>query len=385
VIIETFSYHTGTGFSLRPFPALDSERTVVFIFGGSQVIDDPAPLEELRKAYPNSILMGCSTSGEILGEGISDDSLAISVMKLETGRVKITYASISEAAESAAAGEKLAGELAMSDLKGVFVLSDGLGVNGTVLAAGINRRLPGGVKVSGGLAGDGSRFQRTWVLKDGKPISGVVAALGLYGTALEIGHGSKGGWDIFGPERMVTRSAGNVLYELDGKPALELYKEYLGQRATELPGSALLFPLSLRMDPKSSDRVVRTILGIDEKSQSLTFAGDIPEGYRAQLMRANFERLINGAAESAVMTSNGWTAVDHGEPMLAIAVSCVGRRLVLGQRAEEETEASLKSFPPGTRQIGFYSYGELSPTAPDASCELHNQTMTFTTIREKDE
>ena len=73
-----------------------------------------------------------------------------------------------------------------------------------------------------------------------------MVAVGLYGEHVKLGHGSKGGWDTFGPERIVTKSDGNVLYELDDKPALALYKEYLGDRAAGLPGSALLFPLALR-------------------------------------------------------------------------------------------------------------------------------------------
>lgn len=387
VKIKDFSYQPETGFSIDPLPPLDSPGTVVFVFGSPEYIDAPAPLEALRRAYPASLLIGCSTSGEILGQDIHDHSLVVSVVKLESSRAKLVYASIASAEESGQAGERLAKDLLAPDLRGVFVLSDGLKVNGTELAEGINKSLPAGVRVSGGLAGDGSRFEKTWILQDGRPVSGVVAALGLYGDALQIGHGSRGGWDIFGPERKVTRSKGNVLYELDGKPALALYKEYLGHRAAELPSSALLFPLSLRADAHSPKSVVRTILGISEADQSMTFASDIPQGYLAQLMRANFDRLINGAAESAVMSSDGWTAVgagqDEASPLLAIAISCVGRRLVLGLRAEEETEASLNSFPAATRQIGFYSYGELSPTSPSASCELHNQTMTFTTLRER--
>jgi hypothetical protein len=354
-----FTYQASAGFSVDPLPQLDSPNTVVFIFGSPEFIESRVPLNALRDGYPSSLLVGCSTAGEILGKDIYDECLVISVMKLGKGRAKLAYAPIASPGDSRQAGAKLAMELKAPDLKGVFILSDGLQVNGTELALGINSHLPPAVKVSGGLAGDGSRFQKTWVLKNGIPISGTVSALGLYGNSLRIGHGSRGGWDIFGPERLVTRSHGNILYELDGKPALALYKEYLGERAAELPSSALLFPLSLRADNGSLKSLVRTVLGVDEAAQSMT-----------------------------AMTSAGWPGVEPNAaenlPMLAIAISCVGRRLVLGQRAEDEAEAALNSLPPGTRQIGFYSYGELSPTAPDASCELHNQTMTYTTILESD-
>jgi hypothetical protein len=201
-----------------------------------------------------------------------------------------------------------------------------------------------------------------------------VGAVGLYGDPLEIGHGSRGGWDIFGPERRVTRSEANVLYELDGRPALELYKRYLGERATGLPATALLFPLSLKGD-KDAD-LVRTVLSVDEDAQSMTFAGDLPEGSTVQLMRANFDRLIDAASGAARDT-------ECTGPTLSVAISCVGRRLILGERTEEELEATLDGLPTGSRQVGFYSYGEISPLVGAGNCALHNQTMTLTTIRER--
>ena len=194
---------------------------------------------------------------------------------------------------------------------------------------------------------------------------------------MRVGHGSRGGWDIFGPERTVTRARDNVLYELDGRPALALYKEYLGERAAGLPATALRFPLALRERGGDSKVLVRTVLSVEERDQSMTFAGSVPEGHKAQLMRANFERLIEGASEAALRAKGNDT--DAGT--LAIAISCVGRRLILGERVEEEIEAVLDELPAGTRQIGFYSYGEIAPFAAGHS-DLHNQTMTLTTISE---
>jgi hypothetical protein len=181
---------------------------------------------------------------------------------------------------------------------------------------------------------------------------------------------------VFGPERRVTRSEGNKVYELDGKPALGLYKTYLGERAAELPASAFLFPLSLRLDAGDEKRLIRTVLGVDEAEQSLTFAGDIPAGSLVQLTHGNFEQLIDGASSAASVA-----AASLDGPGLAISVSCVGRRLVLGERTEEELEAALELLPPGTKQVGFYSYGEISPFGT-GHCDLHNQTMTLTTIGE---
>ncbi|MEX1254241.1 MAG: FIST N-terminal domain-containing protein [Dehalococcoidia bacterium] len=377
--LETFSYTIRTGWSVQPFPDLDSDRTLVIVFSAPEFVDTPEPIEALVQAYPSSHVIGCSSSGEIFDAKISDGSMAVGVLQFEYSSVASTAAPVQSADESYEAGRTLAKELARPDLRAVLVLSDGLSVNGSELVRGINSVLPRAVVVTGGLAGDADRFARTWVLERGRPASGLVSAAGLYGERVVVGHGSKGGWDIFGPERLVTRSDHNVLYELDGRPALELYKEYLGERASGLPATALLFPLALRSDSTGDDSVVRTILAVDEDKQSMTFAGDIPEGWQAQLMRANFDRLVDGASGAALATRD---ACKDGQPTLAVAISCVGRRLVLGERTEEETEATLEVLPEGTQQIGFYSYGEISPLT-NGRCDLHNQTMTLTTIRER--
>ncbi|HQU85459.1 MAG TPA: FIST N-terminal domain-containing protein [Pyrinomonadaceae bacterium] len=379
--IETYSYSEKNSWS-DPFSAeLDSPETLVVVFGASSFLDKPQILSELTESFPKSKIIGCSTSGEILGETINDESLSVAVAKFEKTCLDLATAPISKAEESFAAGEKLAKTLLKPSLRGVLVLSDGLNVNGSELVKGLNSVLPTDVVVTGGLAGDGDRFARTWVLKDGNPQSNFISAVGFYGDSVKIGHGSKGGWDIFGPERKITKANSNQLFELDGKPALQLYKNYLGDLVAELPASALLFPLSLRNNMFEEKRIVRTILSVDENSQSMTFAGDVPEGALVQLMRANFDRLIDGASEAALMT-NGKGAESSAENVLSIAISCVGRRLILGERAEEELEAVLDELPSNTKQVGFYSYGEISPYAT-GHCDLHNQTMTLTTISEE--
>jgi hypothetical protein len=275
------------------------------------------------------------------------------------------------------AGERLAQSLEFTGLRHVFVLSDGLKVNGSDLVRGLTSWLPPEVTLTGGVSGDGARFQETLVLWDQIVDRDTIAVLGFYGAGLRIGYGSLGGWDPFGPERLVTRSNGNVLYEFDGKSALTLYKTYLGEHAKGLPATGLLFPLSIRT--QEADRgVVRTILSIDEKEQSITFAGDIPEGAYARLMKANFNRLIDGAV-GAAKTSR----LVLGVPAeLAVLISCVGRKMVLRQRIEEEVEGVREVLGNQTVLTGFYSYGEIAPHAPHAKCDLHNQTMTVTTLSE---
>lgn len=358
------------------FPALDSARTLVLAFASPAYRDRADLFGELAAAFPTSAVLGCSTSGEIDQESVLDDSITVAIVRFAATTLRIAHAELASAAGSEAAGHAIAEALAGDDLRAVFVLSEGVQVNGSELVRGLNSGLPSSVVVTGGLAGDGTRFAHTFVVAGGSPRENVVVAVGLYGSAVRVTHGSQGGWDAFGPERLVTAASGNVLHALDGRPALTLYKEYLGDRAAGLPSSALLFPLAVRASRDQTTSVVRTVLSVDEATQSMTFAGDVPVGHYARLMRANFDRLVLGAQGAGVEALG-----EHTGPMLSIAISCVGRRLVLRERTEEETEATLDTLPASATQVGFYSYGELSPRGL-GRCDLHNQTMTLTLVSE---
>lgn len=379
--VTTTRLHTDRPWSLQQMSHLDSEASLLLLFGAPNLIEKPEQIRQALEACPRSYVLGCSTAGEIHGCEISDESLVVAAVRFDHTTLRTAHAAVQSPTDSYAAGRIIAEQLAHPSLRGVLVLSDGLNVNGSELVKGLNDTLGGAVVVTGGLAGDGTSFKRTWVIKDRAPISGYVTAIGLYGDHVKLGHGSKGGWDKFGPERRVTKSKGNVLYELDGRPALQLYKEYLGDRAAGLPATGLLFPLAIRTSTTDGKVLVRTILAVDEAAQSMTFAGDMPEGVLAQLMRANFDRLVQGASEAATLAVNNQNDAATPSPTLSIAISCVGRRLVLGERTEEEIEATLDILPKGSSQVGFYSYGEISPYA-SGSCDLHNQTMTLTTISE---
>jgi hypothetical protein len=351
---------------------------LVLAFGATARIRDAAIWNALREQWPKAHIVGCSTAGEIAGAVVHDDSVVATALCFERSRVVAVNVTLAEVGGSRAAGRALASRLPEAGLRHVFVVSDGLQVNGSELVLGLTQVLPEQVAVTGGLSGDGSRFQETLVGLDVLPSAGQVVAIGLYGDALEVGFGSLGGWDPFGPERLVTRSRGAVLYELDGQPALELYKRYLGDEyAAQLPSSGLLFPLTIRRGEELG--VVRTILAVDERAQSLTFAGAVPEGAYARLMRANFDRLVDGAQGAARTCA---TALAGKPADVAFLISCVGRKLVLQQRIEEEVEAVQQVLGATPVLTGFYSYGEISPFTPSARCELHNQTMTITTLRE---
>jgi hypothetical protein len=359
-----------------------SGADVVLAFGARALLERSDILAELRQLYGGAPVLAATTAGEIHGSEVRDGSVVSVAIRFERSLVRGAQVTLEGAAGSRRSGRALAEELMQADAPcHVFVLSEGVDVNGSELVRGLADVLPATTIVTGGLAADGDRFERTLVGWEDGIAPGRVAALALYGKHLRIGCGSLGGWDPFGPHRLVTRSEGNVLYEVDGEPALGLYKKYLGAEAAGLPSSALRFPLCLS-GADGAPGVVRTVLGVREEEGALVFAGDIPVGSHAQLMKANFDRLVDGAAGAADVSCG---ALAGERPELAILISCVGRKLVLGQQIEEEIESAREVLGAGVPTIGFYSYGEISPFTPTARCELHNQTMTITTLLETKE
>lgn len=376
--IEQMHWNSASGWVPQPSEGTLGAAQLVLVFGSRALLMQPSHREQIRAWYPAATLVGCSTAGEIYDTQVLDDSLVVTAIQFSSSHVASAMVPIAHVGQSHDAGAQLAQQLPPDDLAHVLVFSEGLHVNGSELVHGLIQNLPPHVRVTGGLSADGPHFNQTCVLYNEVASPDMVVAVGLYGQHLQVGYGSMGGWDSFGPERLVTRAEANVLYELDGTSALALYKRYLGEHAADLPASGLLFPLSISAGP-GEPSIVRTILAVNEADQSITFAGDIPEGAYARLMRANFDRLIDGAigaASSSVQRIGDFTAE------LALLISCVGRKLVLQQRIEEEVEGVRETLGAQPVLTGFYSYGEISLLEATGDCALHNQTMTITLLSE---
>ena len=352
------------------------EANLFLLFISTKFALKQVVLQALKKNYPSATIIGCSTAGEISDVTVKDNTISLTAIQLEKTTVKKVSYQIKDMNCSFKAGETIANELYTDDLKHVLVFSDGLNVNGADLVSGLKSELPN-ISITGGLAGDGPDFNETFVLSDSKMIDKTIVGLGFYGNNLKVGYGSKGGWDSFGIERLVTKSDKNILYELDGLPALKLYKSFLGDQVKNLPNSCLLFPISMR-DSENAIPVVRGAFGICEKNQSLTFAGNVTEGSYVRLMKGNIDRLIDGAEDSAIAANKDLKETCE----LAILVSCLGRRLVLKQLIEEEVEVVRNTIGDKASITGFYSYGEIGPFGEFSPCELHNHTMTITTLSE---
>ncbi len=362
---------------LAPLAAIQPQLALVF--GAPAYFQDRTFTARLAQALPAAALVGCSTAGEIGLGGVHQDHCVVTAVRFEGASIQVVSTDLANMADSKAAGRRLAEQLERTGLRALMVFGQGIRINGSALIAGLTGVLGPGIPITGGLAGDNGAFLRTWTLGPAGVSERAIVALGLGGGGLIFSHGSFGGWEPFGPARRVTRCEGNILFELDGVPALGLYKRYLGAYAQDLPASGLLFPLAMLSEDRAHIGIIRTILGIDETDGSLILAGEINPGGYLQLMHASTDRLVDGAesAAQAVLAMRGGS-----KRGLGVLVSCVGRKLVMGDRVEEEVDAVAATLGATTRLTGFYSYGEISPAPPEGACGLHNQTMTITFLGE---
>lgn len=353
------------------------KKPLILVFGNRYELEAPSLYADLRGYFPNGDIVFGSSAGEIMGNRVYDDSLVITIIQFEKSKYEVVRENILECnKDSKLLGTQLGAKLRKDGLKHIFVISEGSFINGSSLIEGLelSNQL---TTITGGLCGDDARFEKTIASYNEPPKQGEVIAIGLYGETLEITNAQYGGWKPFGPERIVTKSEANILYELDNFPALDLYKRYLGDKSKQLPQAALLYPLRVKSSAKK-ESFVRTILSIDNASNAMILAGDVPEGATVQLMMASIDNIADGALQAAEI------GMQHRKtpPELALVVSCIGRKLVMDQRVEEEIEEVIDIIGDKATVCGFYSYGELAPFNNQRSCELHNQTMTLTLISE---
>jgi hypothetical protein len=354
------------------------KNPLVLVFGNRYLLENPEIIKDLRKEFPYEDIVFGSTAGEIICCNVNDKSISVTAIEFEKSSFVVERENILDYGKNAKdLGEKLYNKIPKENLKHLFVLSEGSFVNGSSLINGLENNIDSKISITGGMCGDDARFEKTLASYKEDPKEGEVILIGFYGDSLDISYSSFGGWIPFGPERVITKAEGNILYEIDGQPALDLYKKYLGEKSNELPQASLLYPLNVTPDGKK-EPVVRTILNINNDDQSMILAGDAPVNSKVQLMMASVDGIAQGAHTAAkiAMTTRS------SKPELALLVSCIGRKLVMNQRVEEEVEQVREVIGERVPMAGFYSYGEMAPFNGSTSCELHNQTMTLTLISE---
>lgn len=375
--MKAFSFRSGKGGDLAA--SLESckhiEPQVVLLFTGSALAAQP----ETRDVIRNSGLpvIGCSTVGEISADGVSDNAFSGLALHFDAATVRFAKSPLKGYADSREAGEKLATQLAGEELRAVFSICPGSYSDSGLFVKGLSRRLGAGVLLTGGVAGRLTEEGPTWaILNDLLPDTDAVA-VGFYGKNLSVRHGTCGGWKPFGPVRRVTRAEGNEIFELDGKPALPLYKEYLGEKAAGLPFTGLMFPFAILTEENRQDTgLIRTLMAVDHDANTLKMAAAVPQGSLVRMMHADNDSLVDAARNAAEDAG-----MDRAQA--SIVISCAGRKILMGSDVEEEIDAVLDVVGKNRPFAGFYSYGEICPYAGSGYSELHHQTMTITTFSEE--
>jgi hypothetical protein len=357
--------------------------TLVLTFGSMRRFSDPNLAKQLKERYPIAQIVGCTTSGEISAQGVFDDSVQITAIMWEKSQQKVLSTKMNDMQNSFEVAVGLAKQLKADALKTVLLFSDGLHVNGSELLDGFQSVL-GDIPIVGGMAGDGAAFVKTLQIINETISDNLVIAVGIYGDSLITANGALGGWKPYGPPRKITKSVKNVVYEMDGKPALSLYKLYIGDAyAKGLPSSGLKFPLALIEEGKRDVEKIRTLLAIDAMTGSLTFAGNVEEGQTVRLCQTSHDKLIEGASGAAQMVTNNLATIRTSQTALALCVSCVGRKLVMAENISDEITAVHNILGIQTAITGFYSYGEFAPRPNTKDNVLHNQTMTIGYLTEE--
>ncbi|MDP5093639.1 MAG: FIST C-terminal domain-containing protein, partial [Polaribacter sp.] len=272
-------------------------KPLVLVFGSRYLLEKKEIYQEIREIFKDGEIVFGSSAGDISAHSVDDDGITITAIEFEKSSFEIKTVNVknqNQAVNSFQAGYELIQQFDQENLKYVLVISDGSVINGSQLANGMNKVTNNGILITGALCSDAARFEKTICAYNENPKPGEIVAIGLYGEHLEISFAINDGWTPFGPERIVTKSKDNILYELDNKPALDLYKTYLGEKSKELPAAALLFPLKVKSS-NEHESIVRTILNINENENSMILAGDIAENSTVQLMMTNVDSIINAA------------------------------------------------------------------------------------------
>lgn len=344
----------------------------------SRVYNHTVILDRIRKEFPDTPMLGCTTAGEIYSNGPDEESVALLAMSGLHAEVAVG-GTLSR--DSYGAGKILAQEFSSAPGDLIFILSDGLAGDGAAVLQGVRDHLAVKLPLIGAAAADDGQFRNTLQFCGTRVLSDTLVAAKVRGE-FHFGVGVRHGWEPVGLPVRVTRSRGNRLCEINDLPAIQLYDEYFGEycqrmRNEPMARLAVYYPLGLPV-PESDEFLLRAPIAV-EKDGSIKFTAELPTGADVRLMIGNVESAMRAAriaAMEALSQMRGRT------PKLAILFDGMARRRVFGLRAGQEIKLVRDIIGPEVPVVGFYAYGEIAPlegTDPSASC-FHNETLVILTL-----
>jgi hypothetical protein len=256
---------------------------------------------------------------------------------------------------------------------------DGLAGNGADIVRGAQEVLGPGFPIVGGSAGDDFLFQKTYQYFQGKVSTGTVPGI-LFDGSIRFGIGVRHGWTPIGEPHRVTKSEGNILHEIDGKPAVGVYEDYFGKKSDELRKEplarmAIMYPLGIVL-PGAEEYLIRDPITVKEDG-SIVCAAEVPIDSQVSLMVGGKEEAIQAARVAAQQSAS---------PSFSLNFNCIARNKVLGDRVGDEINAVKAVLGPRADIIGFYTYGEQAPLTgligKDCKSQFCNETMVILAIGE---
>ncbi len=384
------SYMVGANACQNAVDKLGEDPDLIIVFASVQY-DQEKMLSGVRSVSKETLLVGSSTAGEITTAGPAKRH-SVAVMAIKSSDIQFS-AAVGEniAADPRVAGQKVAAEvrkLAGDKLKAFIMLPDVLVGNGADTVRGVLDSLGEHFPVVGGASGDDFKFVKTYQYLNDKVYSGAVVGLGLAGS-FKMGIGVKHGWIPISTPMKVTKSSGSVLHELNGQPAINIYKNYFGEEEAQqlqketLAKLAITYPLGIVVTG-SEEMLIRDPISVDEHG-SITCAAEIPEGSSIQLMIGSYMKAIEVAQIAA---ENAVAQLEGAAPKAVIIFNCIARNKLFGERAGDEISAIQTAVGTDTPLIGFYTYGEQAPLGGEVrnldKCNpaFHNETVVICVLGE---
>lgn len=388
------SFEAGVSAASEALSGLSGRTPQVLMVFGAMRFDHRDLLKGVMSIFGTVPIVGGTTAGEISTAGYSTGSVV--VMAIASDYLQF----VPGIGHNMSSDERACAVYMASDIlsKGSFgqeaallVFPNGMGGDGLRVLDGLHSVLGPGFEILGGYLGDDERFQSTFQYYNGMVYRDAIVGLMIYYRmdCVRTGIGVRSGFESIGNSFVCTASEGNIVREFDHVRALDLYKDFLGEeRSARLPGVCLEYPFGL-IDPElstdGSDMFqLRCGLSVDHAKGTISLAASIPSGSSVTLTTASRGDIIQGARMAAEQALAG---LSGAIPRLVVMFSCVGRKLVLGRRIQEEVAAIKECFGEKVPLIGFYTYGEIGPVnkmKPGYDiAKFHNETVVLWVIGEE--
>jgi hypothetical protein len=336
-------------------------------------------ISTIRSITGDCLLIGSTTSGEIVQGHHLDIGAGVGVLAMTAGSYRFGIASVGQArGDLDLAGQTIAREsknlAGPSPYAAILVLADAMLGNLQELMQGVYRITGPGVPIVGGAAGDDQKFVCPYVFHNDRIIKEGVVALWI-ASDHPLQAVTRHGWKPIGIPLLVTRTQGTQIIELDGRPAAEVYEEQLGLPLNELTpenfwNTSIMHPFGLlQSDGTAVIRVARskTAEGV------LNIQGCVPPtGSAVQVMTGSVSSLLNIVEEVATQSMKGME-----EPGVLLAFSCAAREMIFRERKPEEAQR-LQNAAGEIPTFGLYCCGEFARTA--GVMATHNATLTAITL-----